>query len=163
MLLLPKSTLMILTALMSFSSPERSNDDSDGEAASALAAASAANKHHRVKYGKGKSKGKGGRASGRVARVIKRPKSSVASVKHAQAKSKHICFPESEDDDFDAEAREVKRKRKKSKKSKKSSGSCSFFGLGSRGDDSEDADDDEDDSQIRKAFASTSANSFPYG
>ena len=142
----------------SFSSPECSDDDSYGEAASALAAASAAIKQHRVKHGKGKSKGKGGRASGRVARVIKRPKLSVASVKHAKAK--HICFPESENDDSDAEAREVKRKRKKSKKS---SGSCSFLDLGSRGDDSEDDDDDEDDSRIRNAFASTSANSFPYG
>ena len=140
----------------SFSSPERSDDGSDGQAASAFAAAFAAMKQHRVKHRKDKSKGKGGRASGRVARVIKRPKSSVARVKHAKAK--HIRFHGSEDDDSDAEAREVKRNRKKSKKS---SGSCSIFGLGSC-DDSDDVDDDKDDSRIRKAFTSTLANSFPY-
>jgi len=66
-----------------------------------------------------------------------------------------------DDEDSDAETRQVKHKSKKLKKSNR--GSCSSFGMAGTGDDSDDAGDDEDDRRICKAFQSASASAFPFG
>ena len=87
----------------------------------------------------------------------------VVSLSLVCCESVEMCSRSAADNDEDSEAetRQVKRKSRKSRKGNR--GPCSSFEMAATDDDSNDADDDEDDKFIRKACQSASAGAFLFG